>query len=456
METEGRTHLLAGAHDGTGLSRRSTERGTVLVMVLAIVAAVLVIGAALFMLAAGESDVVEYGVDGSRAFYLAEAGLERARTWLEQLAQTDPPTCPEEGSFVDQTLGGGRYDVRVDKLGGSSPWSTAYEIVSTGDVDGVVRQIRAVIEHETFAQYLYFADRMDDIWFITGDSLDGRLHANGHIRMSGSPWFGMKVTSSKDHFILWQDSEPVFEAGYELGVDEIPLPVTQELVESLASSAASEGLYAGPLPGRRAKYEVVLGRNGALGTLSYRAYRKVGGSYHWTDWTTVDVSSFNGVAWFDEPIRIRGVLDGQLTVGSSGDIYITDDVLYEDSVPGQGPIPGCDDVLGMVSAKNIIVAATGANMHDCEIHAHMMALDKSFTVEMYDQGPPRGDLIIWGGFAQKKQGAVGKFKHGGGIVHGYQKNYHYDRNLLSNSPPGYPPTGKYLVVSWEEVSAPEA
>jgi hypothetical protein len=433
---------------------RRWQGGAALIVVLAIIAAVLLIAVALFTLAGGESGIVERRVDSVRAFYLAEAGLDRAKSWLEALAQQDPPTFPNDATFADQWLGGGKYTVEVEKAVTANPWLTMYDVVSTATVDGAVRQVRTRFQNETFAQFVYFADQTSDIWFTSNDSLDGRVHVNGTIHISGSPWFGMKVTSTATQFDMYQGSTPTFEGGYELGVGNIPLPAPSDIAPTLIAESQSAGLYGGVLAGNNAKYEVELGRSGNMGTLSYRAYRSVSGSYQWSGWTTVVLTSTNGIAWFEEPIDIKGTLDGQLTVGSAGDINITDNLLYLDSTPGHGPNPGCDDLLGLVSAKNVVVYDSTPNLNDCEIHAHMLALDQSFGARNYDQGDPRGDLTIWGGFAQKKIGAIGQFQHGGGIIHGYSKNYHYDRRLMTNSPPGFPPTGQYIQATWTEVIPP--
>jgi len=433
----------------------SNERGAALLATLAMITVVLMVGVSILSLGTAESEVVGHTLDGSRSFYVAEGGVERAWTWLEQSAQNDPPSYPVEQDFLAQGLADGVYDVHIERLASPSVWAVEYEVTSTAEVDGVVREIRAILQHETFAKYMYFADQMENIWFVTGDSLDGRVHANGFIRTSGSPWFGMKVTTAQDHFIMADGSEPVFEQGYELGVPEIPLPITSDLIDSFETLAGDGGLDMGSLSGRRAKYEVELGREG-LGTFSYRSYERSGWSYSWSDWTLVDLSDINGIAWFDERVDLSGVLDGQLTVGSADDIYIVDDITYEGSSPTQGPLPGCDDVLGIASGGNVIVGRTTPNLDDCVIHAHIMALNESFTVEGYNEGAPRGDLVLYGGFAQKRQGAVGTFTWGNVINHGYSKDYHYDVNLLTNAPPGYPPTGKYNLVLWEEVMTPGA
>jgi len=357
---------------------RGRQRGGALLVVLAIVAAVLLIGVALFTLAGGETNIVERRVDSTRAFYLAEAGLDRAQSWLEELASADPPTFPNNASFANQWLGGGSYNVAITRASTANPWLTMYDVVSTGTVDGAVRQVRARLQNETFAQFVYFADESSEIWFTDRDSLNGRVHVNGLIYISGDPWFGMKVTSTEDHFVMYSGSNPTFEGGYELGVGDIPLPAPAEITPTLKAQAQSGGLYGGALSGTDAKYEVELGRNGSMGTMSYRAYRRVSGSYQWSGWTTVSISAMNGIAWFDEPVDIKGTLDGLLTVGSAYDINIMDNLLYLDSTPGHGPNPGCDDLLGLVSAEDVVVWDSTPNLTDCEIHAHMIALNKSF------------------------------------------------------------------------------
>jgi len=436
------------------VGRRARDEGSALIVALVMITAVLLIGGALFAMGVAESDLVDYGSDSSQSFYLAEGGIERATTWLQELAQQYPPKFPQKQAFDGQGLGEGTYDVDIKKKVGSSEWASGYDIWSTGTVDGVSREIHVVIQRQTFAQYVYFADESATIWFITGNHLDGPVHVNGLVNISGDPWFEMIVTTAEDEMNIRPGSDPIFDGGYELGVDYVPLPAPDDLALSLATMATSDGVHGGPLSGQHAKYEVEIGRNGNLGTLSYRSYSRSGGSYHWSGWTDVDISATNGICWFDEPVFIEGTLRGQLTVGSAANINITDNILYEDSTPGSGPNPGCNDILGLVSAKNVVVYDSTPNLDDCEIHAHMLALDKSFTARNYDEGAPRGELTIWGGLAQQKIGPVGQFVSGHVIIHGYNKNYHFDRNFMTNSPPGYPATGKYYVVEWEEIKSP--
>jgi cytoskeletal protein CcmA (bactofilin family) len=438
------------------------ERGSTLVVVLAIVTAVTLIGSALFILGVGESGLVDYATDTAEAFWLAEAGQERARAWLEERAAETPAAYPLEGGFEDQSLGGGDYDALVLRRFGCDPWTVQYDVISYGEKDGDLRQIRSILECETFAAFAYFHDRSSSVWHVTGDSLSGRVHGNGHVRVRGDPWFGGRVTTSEDHLIIQDGSSPTFEQGYQVNFQEIPFPDPAVILDALRVAAQANGFYAGDLRGPHARYEVVLGRNGNLGYLSYRSYERGGGGgggggggYQYSSWTGIAVSGINGPVVFDDTMWIEGTLDGKVTIGSGADIHIRGDVLYEDARPYEGPLPGCDDVLGLIAAGDVVVDMTGPNMNDCVIHAHVMALQSSFTVESYNQGPPRGDLVVWGGVVQEDPGPVGSFNHYDIIVHGYTKDYHYDPRLSTGAPPWYPQTGRYTVVSWQDVRPPE-
>lgn len=432
-----------------------SDRGATLVVVMAVVTTVLLIGTALFTLGVGESDVVEGVVDDAQAFYLAEAGLARGRAVLERLASQHPPVYPGDFTISTSGLGGGTYAVDVDQRVSFTPWVHEYGVVSTGTVDGVSATVRGIIRNETFAQFLFYTDVNGDVWFATGDTLDGRIHTNDEILIDGDPWFGMKATSSEDRMTIRSGSHPTFEAGYELGVPEISLPTGGEFMTDLSTLAASGGLNLGVLKGGSAKYEVELARSGQYGYLSYRAYRQAGSgsSYSWSSWTSVRLSSTNGVAYFGSRVDIKGTLDGLLTVACAKDVYITDNVLYRGSTAGHGPNQGCDDLLGICTAKNVIVADNTANRTNCEIHAHILALDTSFKVQNHSSGSPRGDLIVYGGIAQETRGAVGTFS-GDTVRTGYHKHYHFDRRLAGASPPGYPVTGGFILASWARIPTP--
>lgn len=446
--------FLGFKQDGPGRLRRigRGERGASLITVMALTAAVLLIGSALFIFGTAEHDLVTYQAEEAKAFYLAEAGLQRTKAYLTAEMNGHPPQYPASGVFTAEALGDGEYTTTFTSVGGSGPSFAGYDVVSIGEVNGVRSEIHATIGKETFAKYLWFTDHSNFFrWFTTNDHLDGLVHCNNWIRINGDPWFGDKVTTTKATILMFPWSRPTFVKGYDVSVDRIALPNRNEVRTSLRAAAASGGLHLRNLTGGQARYEIVLARSGANGFLSHRSYTKQGPNYVYSSWVDVNLTTLNGLVWAEETVWLEGTLDGRLTIGSEGDICIRDDVLYLDSTPGSGPDPGCDDMLGLVSRGNIIVSRTTPNNSDCEIHAAMIALQSSFEAEDPFVGTPRGDLIVYGSITQSHWGRVCMFEIAGWIIHGYSRQYQYDTRMGTEAPPFYPETGAYLITRWSEV-----
>ncbi len=151
---------------------------------------------------------------------------------------------------------GGTYSVKVYVDPGAmfSP-TKVFELESIGDVNGVRRRIRQRIQMESFAKYAYFTDDErapggDKIWFMGADRLEGPVHSNGIIRISGSPRFLSEVTSHADRMIGYPDhnvfdahgwpvagNNPQFAEGFELNVPEIPLPTETEDLKDASQAA---------------------------------------------------------------------------------------------------------------------------------------------------------------------------------------------------------------------------
>jgi hypothetical protein len=302
----------------------------------------------------------------------------------------------------------------------------------------------------SFAWYQWFIESGGGgwSWFRTGEYFEGPVHVNGDVRIDGDPWFGGPLTAGGG-LTMTQGSDPTFVMGYWLHVDPIDLPTRAELEATLKYAAMGPGgLYAGPL-GEYTYYEVELGVP-ASGYLTYTGYDEDGSVI--APPVAIDLSLLNGAAWFDETIRIWGVLDGQLTIGasnsganasgSSASIEIMDDIVCAGSTPGSGPDPDCDDMLGLVAAGSprgdIIIAQTPENMSDCEVHAVMMALEKNIEAEDYQHGPPRGAFTIYGSLLADYAIHLGQFDNDGNLISGYLRDYHYDNRVLEIPPPFFP------------------
>ena len=174
-----------------------------------------------------------------------------------------------------------------------------------------------------------------------------------------------------------------------------------------------------------------------------------------------------GVIAVGGTVGISGVLRGKVTVYATGSIVILDDERYATD-PSLGT---CADMLGIISANNITVADNALNdppslggayrneddTQDLFIHGIMMAINTSFGVENYSSGPSnatgcqgtangRGCLFLNGGLIQERRGAVGLLSG-----EGYIKRYSYDRCAVSNPPPYFPTTGRFLDNRYYEI-----
>ncbi|MBD3368591.1 MAG: hypothetical protein GF405_10555 [Candidatus Eisenbacteria bacterium] len=458
-------------------TRLGGESGATLAVVTMLGLVMLITAAAVYQFGAQDASLASRDLDRSRALYLAEAGLQRAHTWLE--AQTDPPagvSLIEPFGSTPDTMGAGTYYTTILPDASNPGMSRKYyTITSTATVDSETRTVEREVMTQSFAQFIYFTEEehlpgsVTPVWFCSADAIDGAIHTNGQVHIMGDPLFDGHLSSAHGgpddpdtdnvpSFMYyngnyWNHLEssapsnepydsPTFGDGYELGTTAIGLP---EYLDDIEAMAQSGGLH---IDGDT---EIVIGREGRdgpmYGTVSYRP--DTGG-----DWTDVDISSFNGVLFVNGDADVSGILDGSLTVATGGDMYIVDDVTYRGADPIIGPLEGCDDILGLVSQQNVYVKDNAANASSCNIHAHIMALDTSFQVENYRYGSPRGTLTVHGGIIQRYRGAVGTgYLQGDSVVisTGFAKNYHYDRRFDMLQPPGYFLTGKYYELEWREV-----
>jgi len=423
-----------------------------------------ILGAGLLDLAGVEVRSSQRLVDSQRAFWLAEGGKERAFRWI---AQQDPPPAEDVLVFEEEAgPDGGSYTVNVvvDTASVYLP-EKSFMLESVGRSGGQERRVRQQVRLTCFAQFAYFTDeeRTDaggPIWFGSGDVLEGRVHTNGTFNIRGTPTFLGRVTSSSDHMLAYQvypvvgpeewpvhGNDPVFAEGYELNVPAIPFP---ETVRDLRDESLNGGLY---LP---AAATVHLGRVGtnpdSIVSPGWLRYKETG--QDWEEGTSIEIASLdNKVIYCEGDLTISGLLDGSLTASSQGDIIIVDDLLYAGADAAGAPLPGCDDMLGLVAERNIVLEYDDSidplPTYDLKIDGILMALNTSMTARDYRNGVLRGTLTIWGGVIQKVRGPVAA-SNGGVRVSGYEKDYHYDTRVTGQTPPGFPMTGTYEKIAWKE------
>jgi len=304
------------------------------------------------------------------------------------------------------------------------------------------------------------------IWFWTPDTLDGPVHSNDRIGIKYSPHFLDVLSTSRPDFANYQGN-PFLEFPPLTGapIRHFPEQFTAGREEGLIIGDIDEGF----------QYRLVLNEQDAL-------------IYAWRNGTPFDEDmdpdqeiqiDDNPCLFFDSPLELTGVLDGVLTVGCSRDIYLIDNIRYEaaDRITGRFDPEECDDILGIVSEQNIIIANTWANgfedgfyanrgdhnRHSIVINGALLAMDESFTFEDHNdewdryQGPTpdeRGYIYLTGTMAQLRRGYVHRSNH---VGTGYGKSYIFDARLSEILPPFFPEIpqqdipgdGNYLILNAE-------
>ena len=435
---------------GQYLSPFRGEEGSALVAAFWMLVVLLLAG-----LAASYSTTTEVGLSRNerveaQLFYLAEAGIAQTKKHLNNLGALfvgggDEGTAPVQ-VYLNEPIGAaagvsGTFTAYVDPQDKQEGKPTKYLAITVrARMPGlpIVKVIQERVGQENFAKYAYFTDFEEmadgtEIWFTTNDMLRGPVHSNDQINILGDPVFLREVTSvassinyggGPDNPIFNMAGQPVFD------VDPVSLPTDLDLLRVKAQE--TDGLYF------TGDAELVLGYDPG------------------TDFAYVDVDQgsgpityqipANGVLYVNGNIEIKGELKGQLTVACTGDMWLMDDIVYNTD-PRVHP-DTADDLLGLVSEQNVIVAATVENLDagDETFMCSIMALNESFTVENYDTGSHRGDLVVVGGIIQTRRGPVGLVSG-----EGYSKDYIYDDRLADHPPPSFPTTGKVITLAWREL-----
>ncbi len=383
----------------------------------------------------------------AQAIGIAEAGLDRALTWIR--AQPTPPPSSTNPWGGAQNLGVptiGSYTVTITDLGspGGSPSVKRYRIASAGTVSGITQTLTNYLQTDNYARYIWFTDSESyggtNVWFWDQDRLNGPTHTNGHFNIKGDPVFEGEVRSVDSYIRYYNNGSninssnlsnppydlPDFQSTVTLGADATNMP-TQAL--SLRSASTSTGGLR--LSGNST---VVLNSNGTMNVTNAAK-----------GWNNRNMAlPANGALFVNSgTLTISGTLNGRLTAGASYDIIIPNNIVYANDPRIN---PASTDTLGLISEEDVMINSNApANL---EIDASIMALNTSFMLTNWWVGPAKGTLTVFGGIIQNERGPVGTFS-GTTKVSGYSKDYKYDARLLNSPPPFVPTTGDYITLSWE-------
>jgi len=320
-----------------------------------------------------------------------------------------------------------------------------------------------------------------EITFITGDTLDGRVHFNDTPQMTGTPRFlqsyataatncknlpynvnnckrgsgtpnlnGQRATFSD--VLLLPDNANNFSSypGCQYtGDTRIRFNAAGTMtVWSTRSQGTSTGAGCGTFTGTGSVTvpvpddKVIYVKNWT--SQSKCAVGQVGDGLPVINDINVDVPTFfcgNG------NVYIEGTVKGRVTIAAQNNVVVTGDLLIDGVAAGA--TPAGTSLTGLVAGNSVVVEhpvrCTGTSGGSCNawanietsgterhIYASIQTLQRSFWVQSYDRGSNLGDLNVYGSIAQKWRGIVGRGSSG------YLKDYRYDSRLRFQSPPYFP------------------
>ncbi|NOZ61473.1 MAG: DUF4900 domain-containing protein [Calditrichaeota bacterium] len=352
----------------------------------------------------------------------------------------------------NQPIDGGHFSYFLErqkddpKLG-----PTEIRVTSIGHFMNKTDTVIVLLTRPSFSRYAYFTNHEGNIWFATGDTIYGPCHTNTYFQMAGRPVFYGKVTSAKVYNshspyrkYYYGLTDPKFYGGTEWGIPKLPMPT--QIPQDLIDAAKNGGIYI-------SKRHVWM-KFRSNGTVKIAAKNSSKTPKSW-EYTTYNLNSTNGVIYITNSgsrptVRVKGTVNGKVTVGTRGYMRITGDIVYADDPRVN---PNSNDLLGLLSERDIIVYN---NHHDQDrtIQASIMTLDpatapnKNFWVDRYKYDR-YGRLHLLGGLIQNSRGAVGLV----GSYYsrkGYLKDYHWDQRLMKMSPPYFPALFALRKISWWE------
>jgi Tfp pilus assembly protein PilX len=275
----------------------------------------------------------------------------------------------------------------------------------------------------------------DRIVFVSGDDINGPLHTNDYLAICGSPTLGRTSADTIEVSAPpqgWQGrcggDSPNFVGRYVTNAPVLTPPPSNANLATIAGAAntytgqttitlsgtnttitSSAGTVTKAIPASG----VIYVKNGTCST----GYSPFG--------TTYPSTSGCGTA------QVSGTYSGQLTIAAENDVLIMGNLTHT----GNG-------LLGLIANNFVRVyhpcttSNQAGSLTDPTIDAAILAIQHSFIVDNYNCGSPLGNLTVNGAIAQKYRGAVGQ-NGGGGITHGYIKNYNYDDRLRYQEPPNF-------------------
>jgi hypothetical protein len=424
-------------------TKTQNKGGGVLVLVMILVLLVGILGAGLMRLSTGSGVEVSYAINDTRAFWAAEAGIERFKAIVREgvslpLDQMSPSRLETSLSGVTSN---GTYVVIASNYPSYDNDNPAlpkkYVVTSCGTSGGAQRIITVCATLQCFAgshisnfeENRQYSPTEGNIYFLPGDVIDGPVFVNDQLNIAGGspmPRFLQKVYSSSNS-VNYIDgaTSAVFEKGVQLGVSFVSANASRWFNGSNITAVSKKAGVS--LSGTNSGNWNIIFTN--ISNVGYVKYAKVGS----TNFITKTLSAgSNNVIYVNSNAYVQGVVNcSNVTVAAQNAIYITSDLVYASAIsPAPMDVnfnPSVVDDMTMLWASNSVqVLAT----KDVNIHANILVTSGNtgnyvgfgaYTNWNRSLKSPRPDIKLFGALAQYRRGAVSQ-----GSASGFNKKYKFD------------------------------
>ncbi len=378
-----------------------------------------------------------YSVTRAQSIAISGANMAVNKLYLNKNWMAGLPVT----SFAD-----GNFKVNIDSVG----WDNR-KITSVGTYNGVSKKVEILLEPENFALFGNFYNVFGGVWAATGDTFQGRFHANDWINCKGDPVFLGPATTSKGVKTYDKYSHPEFFGGTKV-TDPIPLTFDTSAIR-IAAYDNGKIFRDSTNKGKVTTVDLTFLADGNV------KYRVKIGTNSYTGYSIVPLTTLapNGVIYVEKGnINVEGVLNGRSTIVASqkgstdaGQIFITNSIQYQ-----KDPLsdPTCDDMLGMV-AENKVTVTKDISRGDITIHSSIFSQKDGLVIEKYDDYPAAYKMNLVGGIIGQNIQATATYKLVGGKyipIRGYSYVHKYDTRFTKVRPPYFPSTKFFRVISWYE------
>lgn len=429
------------------------NKGLILINVLVFAVIAVTVTIALINWATTTLQSTRQLVSREQAFQIAESGVEYYRSYL-----SNNPADYTGGTHDFKDKDGntiGKFTLTITPPSATSSLVVVRSAGTTVDDFSVSRIIQTVLTIPSLAKYAVVSN--DILHFKTGEEFFGPIHSNKEIRFDGIAHNLVTSSSLNPGVYTTVAGSNVFLAGTKFPVAVVNFDIITNSLLDIKTASQASGRYSAP--SGKEGYHIILKTNDTFDLYKVKDLKNVNnpcvqdnpGQAGWGTWSiknedSIGTYSFptDGAIFFDDHVWVEGTIDSaRLTIGSSGNIIINNDIIYT-NYDGQ-------DAIGLIAQKNINIGIESED--NLRIDAALVAKEGRvgryyYSTRCNNDGHTRNLITLYGMIATYNHY---EFSYDNNT--GYQsRNISFDQNLSINPPPFFPRlSDQYTTLSWDEI-----